>query len=215
MIRFFSTIFCLLVSPIEVWLFSTIILIPYPSNSGRRERSLVGTARPEEVPEMNVFDELKNGEHQHPLHSSQEANDAGEYTVPGTLDESSSSETLGQDPEKRREDVRSKNPRGLSRTESGVDVQRAEADFAQLSREFSGLSQNSRRASRQISRVQSRRSIPKDVDVEKRASSDSSDAEPWDLAEVLRGSRAADYEAGIKSKRIGNYSFDPRVSQLY
>jgi len=154
---------------------------------------------------MNVIDELKNGGHQHPVHSTQEANETGQYSsAPGNWPESSSLDTLGQDLEKRREDVRSKNPRGSSRTENGVDVQRAEAEFAQLSREFSGLSQHSRRTSRQISRIQSRRSIPKEVDVEKTASSDGSEAEPWDLAEALRGSRAADYEAGIKSKRIGN-----------
>lgn len=153
---------------------------------------------------MNAIDELKNGEHQHPIHSGQEANEAGGFTGHGTWRKSSSSDTLAQDLEKRREDVRSKNPQGLSRTESGVDVQRAEAEFAQLNREFSGLSQTSRRASRQISRVQSRRSIPKEVDVEKSASSDDSEGEPWNLAEVLRGSRAADDEAGIKSKRIGN-----------
>lgn len=154
---------------------------------------------------MNVIGELKNGEHQHPVHSTQEANETGQYSrAPGNWPESSSSDTLGEDLEKRRGDVRSKNPRGLSQTQSGVDIQQAEAEFAQLSREFSGLSQHSRRTSRQISRIQSRRTIPKEVDVEKTASSDGGEAEPWDLAEVLRGSRAADDEAGIKSKRIGD-----------
>ena len=155
---------------------------------------------------MNVIGELKIGEHQHLAHSTPEANnEAGEHVAPDTWpQDSSSSDTLRQDLDRQREDARARNPRGLSRAESGVDVERAEAEFAQLSRELSGLSQNSRRASRQISRVQSRRSIPKEVDVEKIASSGDSDAEPWDLAEVLRGTRAADHEAGIKSKQIGN-----------
>lgn len=170
--------------------------------SKREHHWLVGSAMPVYMPGMNVIDELKNREHQYPVRNSQQANE--EYTVHGTLAESSSSDTPGQDLEERREYARSENAQGLSQTQSGVDVQRAEAEFAQLSREFSGLSQHSRRISRQVSRVQSRRSIPKEVDVEKTASLDGSEAEPWDLAEVLRGSRAADYEAGIKSKRIGN-----------
>ncbi|KAI9871192.1 MAG: hypothetical protein M1830_003216, partial [Pleopsidium flavum] len=42
-----------------------------------------------------------------------------------------------------------------------------------------------------------------EADVEKAASLGDSGTERWDLEEVLRGSKAADYEAGIKSKRIG------------
>ncbi|KAL2354654.1 ATP-binding cassette transporter ABC2 [Cryomyces antarcticus] len=90
----------------------------------------------------------------------------------------------------------------LIRTQSGgVDVARAQSDFAKLSRELTGLSQHSRR----LSRSQSRKSIPKHAgtqDVENAASSDDSE-EPFDLESALRGNKGLEEEAGIKSKRIG------------
>lgn len=84
----------------------------------------------------------------------------------------------------------------------GVNVQRAEADFAQLSKELSRTSNISRR----LSRAQSRQShknraasdVEKAVDV-----SDASSDEPFDLEATLRGNRDEEEAAGIKSKRIG------------
>ncbi|KAF1962541.1 hypothetical protein CC80DRAFT_400677 [Byssothecium circinans] len=78
---------------------------------------------------------------------------------------------------------------------SGVNVSRAEADYAELNRELSRTSR--------LSRVQSRRSHKgAATDVEK-GGDDSSSEEPFDLATVLRGNRDEEERAGIKSKRIG------------
>ncbi|KAL1979618.1 hypothetical protein VTN96DRAFT_5440 [Rasamsonia emersonii] len=90
---------------------------------------------------------------------------------------------------------------GLTRTQSGVDVEQAEKDFAELNRELSGISQQARRLSKQLSK-QSRTAAKLD-DVEKLGSSTDSDDESWDLESALRGSRAAEVQAGIKPKRIG------------
>ncbi|KAF2021330.1 hypothetical protein BU24DRAFT_19386 [Aaosphaeria arxii CBS 175.79] len=83
----------------------------------------------------------------------------------------------------------------------GVNVARAEAEFAELNRELSRTSNLSRR----ISRVQSRQSHKNTAsqDVEKAPASDDSSDEPFDLQAVLRGNRDEEEAAGIKSKRIG------------
>jgi ATP-binding cassette, subfamily G (WHITE), member 2, SNQ2 len=106
------------------------------------------------------------------------------------------------DPEKRQESLRKSTSNGLVRTQSvGVDVERAEEEFAQLNRTLSAYSERNRRMSREQSRQYSKASVR---DVEKAISSDQiSDEEPWDLESSLRGAKAADREAGIKSKRIG------------
>lgn len=104
------------------------------------------------------------------------------------------------DYEKGREAVRtaSRHSNGLSHTKSGVDVEQAERDFAELSKQFSA---HSRRMSRTHSNA--RASIA-NKDVEKATSSDATtEDENWDLEETLRGAREADSEAGIKSKYIG------------
>lgn len=150
---------------------------------------------------MQVIDELKNSEHQHALRSTREANEQTSGRPLST--NTSSSDTLGQDLQRQREDVRSNNPRGLSRPASGVDVLWAESVFAELSRELSGFSRQSPRVSRRLSFGQNRRSVTREADVEKTVSAEDSGAELWDLEEVLHGSKAAEYEAGIKSKRIG------------
>jgi hypothetical protein len=90
---------------------------------------------------------------------------------------------------------------GLVRTQSAcVDVARAEEEFAQLNRQFSAYSERSRRLSTQQSRKYSKVKVG---DVEKAVSADDSSEEPWDLETTLRGAKAADREAGIKTKRIG------------
>jgi hypothetical protein len=84
----------------------------------------------------------------------------------------------------------------------GVNVKRAEAEFAELSRELSNISTKHGR----LSRAQSRRSQNK-LDEEKGitlASSESDETrEPFDLEATLRGSKEEADASGIKSKRIG------------
>lgn len=106
--------------------------------------------------------------------------------------------------EEGRENVRSANPNGLSRTDTGVDVERAQKDFAELSQQFSNISQKARRLSKQASRPSKHEAID---DVEQ---STSSNGEPWDLETALHGSKAAENEAGIKHKHIGRSSIKKR-----
>lgn len=84
-----------------------------------------------------------------------------------------------------------------------VSVKRAEAEFAELSHELSGISQHSKNVAKTISRTSDR----KETDVEKypgsSSGSDSELEEPWNLEQTLRGRRGEDAIAGIKSKRIG------------
>ncbi|RMZ68192.1 abc transporter [Pyrenophora seminiperda CCB06] len=85
---------------------------------------------------------------------------------------------------------------------TGVDIHRAEADFAELSKELSRASN----ASRRLSRVQSKQSRKKEVsgDIEKGGVDESENSdEQFDLEATLRGSRDEEEAAGIKSKRIG------------
>ncbi|KAF2455502.1 putative ABC transporter [Lineolata rhizophorae] len=87
---------------------------------------------------------------------------------------------------------------GISGFSHGVDIERAEIEFAELNKQLSKTSQYSRR----ISRQNSHKSVP--VDVEKVGSTDGSDdGEPFDLVATLRGSKQEEEEAGIKPKRIG------------
>lgn len=104
-----------------------------------------------------------------------------------------------EDPEKQREDVRHANPGGFVRTNSGINVKAAEAEFAELQRELSGISHASRRLSRTHSKGKAT-----EADVEKTGSSTSaSDDEQFDLEGTLRGNQAAERDSGIRSKHIG------------
>ncbi|KIW79613.1 hypothetical protein Z517_06225 [Fonsecaea pedrosoi CBS 271.37] len=86
---------------------------------------------------------------------------------------------------------------GLQRTTSGVNVEQAERDFAELSRELSAIS-------RRVSRTQSKVSHVRARDVEKAiSSSDEISDDVFDLETTLRGAREADDAAGIKPKYIG------------
>lgn len=108
-----------------------------------------------------------------------------------------------------REQVRNSNPAGLTRIQSGVDVERAEKDFAELNRQFSNISQQTRRLSKQTSRQSKRVSVH---DVEKTGSSPASTTEQWNLESALHGSKAAEIEAGIKPKHIGRvYNFSMKA----
>jgi ATP-binding cassette, subfamily G (WHITE), member 2, SNQ2 len=98
---------------------------------------------------------------------------------------------------------------------SGVNVERAEHEFAELSKELSRHSQRSR----VLEKVQSRKSaksekIPcanegKDpekgiaADADESSASATEDEEPFDLEKTLRGNRDQEEREGIKSKRIG------------
>jgi ATP-binding cassette subfamily G (WHITE) protein 2 (SNQ2) len=128
--------------------------------------------------------------------SAPKALDEGITTAPAPR---SSTDTL-PDPEKTREEVRNGNPNGFVRTSEGIDVQASEAEFADLQRELSGISQ----ASRRLSRTQSRASkkVAAD-DVEKIASESTSENEQFDLESTLRGNQAAERDSGIRSKHIG------------
>lgn len=119
-----------------------------------------------------------------PAYDSMDASDAD--TLPS-----------GNGYEKNREQLRNANSQGLTRPVSGVDVQKAEEDFAELSKQFSAISHDAKRASRQISRGAIDEKAGADVE------SSSVEDEQWDLETTLRGNRAAEVEAGIKPKRIG------------
>lgn len=84
--------------------------------------------------------------------------------------------------------------RGSAVRQGGISIEQAEAEFAELQREFTGVS----RASRQKTR--------KSMDPEKDGAADGSDeASLFDLEAALRGNLDAEREAGIRSKHIGAY----------
>jgi len=89
------------------------------------------------------------------------------------------------------------NEKGFVDARGGVNVHRAEQDFAELSKELSRTSH----ASRRLDRVQSRQS--RDVEKSAVSSSDASSEEPFDLEKTLRGGQEDQEAAGIKSKHIG------------
>lgn len=101
------------------------------------------------------------------------------------------------DPEQQRETARQNNPNGFSRVSTGVSVEQAEADFAELRREISRASRASH----------SRKSVDIEKGASKVAESTESDEseEPFDLESALRGGLDAEQEAGIKAKHIGVY----------
>jgi hypothetical protein len=94
------------------------------------------------------------------------------------------------------------NEKGFSNVTRGVDIQRAEADFAELSKELSRASNISRRLSRVQSKQSRKDKVVTDVEKATVAGSDSSD-EAFDLEATLRGGKDEEEAAGIKSKRIG------------
>ena len=90
--------------------------------------------------------------------------------------------------------------------ENRVSVGRAEAEFAELSRQLSSISEKSKTVSKKPSRgsILSRGSGLKEKDIEKELStSTASEEDSWDLEQTLRGTKDEDTAAGIKSKRVG------------
>ncbi|OTB09671.1 hypothetical protein M426DRAFT_50610 [Hypoxylon sp. CI-4A] len=111
----------------------------------------------------------------------------------------SSNSTATADPEEQRETARQNNPNGFSHINTGVSVEQAEADFAELRRELSGLS----RASRTRSRKET--DIEKGIDATVESPESEGSVDIFDLEAALRGGLDAEREAGIKPKHIGVY----------
>ncbi|KAI1424678.1 ABC-2 type transporter [Xylaria sp. FL1777] len=99
--------------------------------------------------------------------------------------------------EERRENVRQSNPNGFSRVNAGISVEQAEADFAELQREISGLSR--------ASRVNSRHGDDPEKGMKGDVTGSETSEDDFDLEQVLRGGLDAEREAGIKPKHIGVY----------
>ncbi|KAL2266038.1 hypothetical protein VTJ83DRAFT_5390 [Remersonia thermophila] len=98
-------------------------------------------------------------------------------------------------PEDLRHEAIQGNPNGSTRP-TGVSVQQAEADFAELQRELTHMSRVSRRKSH----------VGGEKDhVEEGLPSSEEGYEQFDLEAVLRGNLAAEREAGIRPKHIGVY----------
>lgn len=104
------------------------------------------------------------------------------------------------------------NERGFSDVTGGVNIKRAESDFAELSKELSRTSNIERRLSRVQSRHSRKDQTVTDVEKSGAAASEASSDEPFDLEKTLRGSRDDEEAAGIKSKRIGVVWEDLTVS---
>ena len=107
------------------------------------------------------------------------------------------------DSETQRENVRSSNPNGFVGTNNGINVKAAEAEFAELQRELSGISQQSRHLSRTQSRQSRKGRVNGEKDVERATSSEETEDEPFDLESTLRGNQAAEIASGIRPKHIG------------
>ncbi|MCJ1434291.1 hypothetical protein MMC27_003658 [Xylographa pallens] len=145
---------------------------------------------------MEAVEEVINGAHQHGV--NHDPTKVAEEDFHRPLSVTSSFST----PENEKTVTNTPNyaptrPARPTRMETGVSVKQAEADFAELSRELSGISQNSPR----LERSRSKRSANgKEMDIEKvetRAS------QRFNLEETLRGNREMDMEVGIRTKRIG------------
>ncbi|OTA59743.1 ABC-2 type transporter [Hypoxylon sp. EC38] len=111
----------------------------------------------------------------------------------------STNSTAGGDLEDQREAARQNNPNGFSRVNTGVSVEQAEADFAELQRELTGLSRASRTRSRRESDVE------KGIHGSIESPESEGSIEIFDLETTLRGGLDAEREAGIKPKHIGVY----------
>ncbi|KAG6001236.1 hypothetical protein E4U54_001136 [Claviceps lovelessii] len=89
--------------------------------------------------------------------------------------------------------------RDVSTVEPGVSIQQAEADFAELQREFTGVSRASRRLNK-AKNVDLDELVPADS---KTAGIDTETDSVFDLEAALRGNLAAGEAVGIKDKHIG------------
>ncbi|KAI0198206.1 ABC-2 type transporter [Astrocystis sublimbata] len=134
------------------------------------------------------------------LRSPESTRAANSDAVPSTQSNrlsAASIPTFSDSSEEMREKARQSNPNGFSRVQSGVSIEQAEADFAELRRSMSGLSKASRRNSHRAADPE--KGMKAEV-----TGSETSEGE-FDLEEVLRGGLDAEKEAGIKDKHIGVY----------
>ncbi|EGE05354.1 BMR1 [Trichophyton equinum CBS 127.97] len=102
----------------------------------------------------------------------------------------------GSEYERERENLRNANRQGLTQPTGGIDVQKAEEEFAVLSKELSRISEKSKRP---FIQAQNGLNEKGSYDVE----SGSEDKSAFDLEAALHGSRDAEAAAGIRPKRIG------------
>ncbi|PSS03505.1 ABC-2 type transporter-domain-containing protein [Coniella lustricola] len=144
-----------------------------------------------------------------------------EQLPPVTATSSSSGESTARNPEEELEGARKNNPLGLTRTKSGISVEQAREDFAELSKRLSSASKGprlSREGSRRESWTQIRREISnvsRKSGASRRASQadaqkedvvldeEAIDVEQFDLEAALRTGLAAEQQAGIRPKHIG------------
>ncbi|KAK2814331.1 hypothetical protein FQN49_008218, partial [Arthroderma sp. PD_2] len=127
------------------------------------------------------------------------ASNTGAYSSKSEFpSESSDSDTIfaGSDYERDRENLRNSNRQGLTQPTGGVDVQKAEEDFAVLNKELSRISEKSKRPFSQGQNGTKEKAVH---DIEGGSDND----EQFDLEAALHGSRDAEAAAGIRPKRIG------------
>lgn len=146
------------------------------------------------------------GDHQHAAESSPQATEDSSHT-------NSSSSTLQVTHLHQPMDSLSSRFEDLPGAETGVSVKRAEADFAELDRQFSTISHQSRKSAKSTGRAND--AVEKDVEKYPGTSSNSSsETHSWNLEETLRGRRDEDDATGIKAKRIGVIWDDLTVSGI-
>lgn len=169
---------------------------------------------------MRAINGMIDGAHQHvvsrPLPAGAGADsERSKETDPSTLDTVTQNEQFKEshptppepaEPSSHTNGVSPRPSTTSTSAQSRVSVGRAEAEFAELSRQLTGISEKSKNLSRKPSHgsVLSRGNGVKDKDVEKDlTSSTESEEESWDLEQTLRGTKEDDLAAGIKSKRVG------------
>ncbi|KAH8594208.1 hypothetical protein B0O99DRAFT_662220 [Bisporella sp. PMI_857] len=113
-------------------------------------------------------------------------------SLPGS-DARTPSETTMTDLEIQREHVCEDSLSGFAYPMRGVSVEQAEADFAELQKELSGMSRQHSRVSGHYART----------DVEKSGEYSQDGSERFDLEDTLRGNKKDDEESGIRPKHIG------------
>lgn len=95
------------------------------------------------------------------------------------------------------------NPNGFVSAHTGINIEAAEAEFAELQGELSGISKTSRRLSKTHSRQSKKGAGIHEKDIERAASSQETVGEQFDLESTLRGNQAAEVDSGIRPKHIG------------
>ncbi|KAK4150580.1 ABC-2 type transporter-domain-containing protein [Chaetomidium leptoderma] len=123
--------------------------------------------------------------------------------VSGSSPSRPSTSSTARNAEDLREEIRRSNPNGSTRA-TGISVQQAEADFAELQRELSHMSRASQKRNRDNEKGQLESGFPASEET----------FEQFDLEAVLRGDLDAEREAGIRPKHIGVYWDDLTVKGM-